>query len=57
MSTLTPLHQHRLQYKPTLPKHIQNLDEITIEDGPKTQSAVDQEEISQLFKHTFISTG
>nr|AAC04465.1 PPi-dependent phosphofructokinase [Entamoeba histolytica] len=51
--SLSALHKYRLQYKPVLPKHIADIDNITIEEGAKTQSAVNQKELSELFKHTY----
>ncbi|ELP88513.1 Pyrophosphate--fructose 6-phosphate 1-phosphotransferase subunit beta, putative [Entamoeba invadens IP1] len=50
---MSALHTLRLKYQPVLPKHIVDIDNVIVEDGPKTQSKVDQKELSELFKHTY----
>ncbi|MBP7211428.1 diphosphate--fructose-6-phosphate 1-phosphotransferase [bacterium] len=54
MSELSPLQIERLKYQPKLPQSLQGgLSSIVLEEGEKTQSVRDPEQIKKLFSNTY----
>ena len=52
-SQISPLQAKRLNYKPTLPKVLENLEQLTFHAQEKTTAVNDIEKIKELFPHTF----
>lgn len=54
MKELSPLQIERLKYKPKLPASLANgIKKLVMQEGNKTQSVKDQEQIQELFENTY----
>ena len=54
MSTISPLQQERLKYRPKLPVSLRNgIDRLELVKGENTESAGDREQIKNIFPNTY----
>ena len=54
MKNLSPLQVERLQYQPKLPASLANgINKLLLQEGEKTHSVRDEEQINELFKNTY----
>jgi len=54
MSTISPLQQERLKYRPKLPVSLRNgIDRLELVKGENTESAGDREQIKSIFPNTY----
>ena len=54
MENLSPLQQERLKYQPKLPASLANgINKLLLQEGEKTHSVRDEEQIKELFKNTY----
>ncbi len=53
MKEISPLQKKRLGYKPILPKILENISNLEIEEKEKTASLGDEKELKDLFPNTF----
>ena len=55
MKNLSPLQVERLQYQPKLPASLANgINKLLLQEGEKTHSVRDEEQINELFKKSFF---
>ncbi len=54
MKNLSPLQEERLKYQPKLPASLANgINKLLLQEGEKTHSVRDEEQIRELFKNTY----
>nr|NGX33219.1 Pyrophosphate--fructose 6-phosphate 1-phosphotransferase [Candidatus Anoxychlamydiales bacterium] len=53
MQEISPLQKKRLEYKPSLPKILEDISDLEIDEKGKTSSIADESELKNLFPNTF----
>ncbi|NGX32892.1 MAG: Pyrophosphate--fructose 6-phosphate 1-phosphotransferase [Candidatus Anoxychlamydiales bacterium] len=53
MQEISPLQKKRLDYKPSLPKILEDISDLEIDEKGKTSSIADESELKNLFPNTF----
>ncbi|NGX49142.1 MAG: Pyrophosphate--fructose 6-phosphate 1-phosphotransferase [Candidatus Anoxychlamydiales bacterium] len=53
MKEISPLQKKRLEYKPSLPKILEDISDLEIDEKGKTSSIADESELKNLFPNTF----